>query len=745
MAWLRLCRRPRTLASGVATLTVCLLIPSVLRAQQPGVAALILDLQSGTTLSVEQPETARRPVLPGSFMKIATMAAALESGVITGGSRALCTKTIVVDGHRLTCTHPDLHRPLTPADALTYSCNTYVASVASRIPRAAFDAALAALGLPRSPGVDLRTAAFGLEGARVQPTRLIEAIARIARGDAVTGLKPSTLAVLREGLRGAASRGTAAALGSAGIDALAKTGTVDAGGVSQGLVVGVTPSTHPTRGFALVVSGGAGIDAAGLMAARLSPARAQADARITRPVPTPRSVRVGTADSSGRWRVREMPLDEYVAGVIAGEQAAGSAPAALDALGIAARTYALANDGRHAADGFDLCDLTHCQVVRTPGAQARASAIRTTGRYLADGDRPATIFYTAACGGHSERPSLVWRGAVDPEYLPSRADPACDGQPTWRSEVPARDLLRALRSGGFKGEALRDLRITARTSSGRARWLHLDGLAPSEVSGDDLRTLVGRTLGWQILRSTLFDIARTGGGFAFTGRGAGHGVGLCVIGAAALARRGDDAAQILSRYYPGLRVRALDEVAAPPTGGTTHLRLQVPRDEDADRAGLDRLAHRLLGEVRTALGAPADVNLLLRFHPTVESYERASGARWFTTATTSGTTVDLLPLQVLRQRGLLESTLRHEFAHVLTRDTLGAAPRWMHEGLAEWAAIGSRAAPAARAAAACPSDAAFTRAGSGEALRRVYEQALACYERERAAGRGWRARPAAPD
>ena len=109
----------------------------------------------------------------------------------------------------------------------------------------------------------------------------------------------------------------------------------------------------------------------------------------------------------------------------------------------------------------------------------------------------------------------------------------------WSSELAARDLLRALHSGGFTGESIRGIRVIERNGSGRVAWLRVEGLVPAEVSGENLRTLVGRALGWQHVRSTLFDVTRTAAGFRFNGRGAGHGVGLCVRGAAQRAARSE--------------------------------------------------------------------------------------------------------------------------------------------------------------------------------------------------------------
>lgn len=134
--------------------------------------------------------------------------------------------------------------------------------------------------------------------------------------------------------------------------------------------------------------------------------------------------------------------------------------------------------------------------------------------------------------------------------------------------------------------------------------------------------------------------------------------------------------------------------------------------------------------------------LTLRFHPTVESYQRQTGSPWFTAATTTRDTIDLLPLRVLRARGLLESTLRHEFVHALTFDALRRAPRWVSEGLGEWIVGALRLPSVAQGkqgggAEACPSDAAFRAAASAEALRALYSRAAACVERELRQGTPW--------
>jgi len=226
--------------------------------------------------------------------------------------------------------------------------------------------------------------------------------------------------------------------------------------------------------------------------------------------PEPRTLRVGTLKPEGGYAVSDIPMETYVARVLAGEAVRESQPAALEALAITIRTFALANRGRHRADGFDLCDQTHCQVLRAAVAATERAAMVTAGRLLLHDGAPASVYYSASCGGRTQLPSDVWPGADDPSYLPSKDDDACQGAPAWTAELHETDLQRALRASGFRGE-LRDLRIASANASGRVAKLQLDGLTPAQISGQDFRVVIGRTLGWQHVKSTAFELRKKDG------------------------------------------------------------------------------------------------------------------------------------------------------------------------------------------------------------------------------------------
>ena len=64
----------------------------------------------------------------------------------------------------------------------------------------------------------------------------------------------------------------------------------------------------------------------------------------------------------GGEKIGDVPLEIYVARVLAGEGEPNAPEATQQALAVAIRTYAVFNTGPHTHEGFDLCDSTHCPV-----------------------------------------------------------------------------------------------------------------------------------------------------------------------------------------------------------------------------------------------------------------------------------------------------------------------------------------------------------------------------------------------
>ena len=461
---------------------------------------------------------------------------------------------------------------------------------------------------------------------------------------------------------------------------------------------------------------------------------------------SPLSVRIGMARGEGRYAVTTIPLEAYVARVLTAEALPDSPPAALEALAIAVRTYTLANLGHHAADGFDLCDETHCQVMRTATPPNERAAAATAGQVLLNRGRPASIYYSASCGGRTELPSEVWAGAENPPFLPSRPDDGCLGAPVWTAQLADRDLLRALRAAGFRGDRLRALRIVSRNTSGRVARLRLDGLEPSEVAGPDFRAIVGRALGWQHIKSTAFELKPEADGYRFNGHGSGHGVGMCVIGSARLAGNGESAVQILRRYYPGLTIAPRTAIvsaadgstlgassvapspSAPPAARTTaaaagrEVTIVLSDGDERDRPSITSLVIRARDELARTLDVDAP-RVAVRFHSSPTSFEQATARRHFVLAAVVNGDIHLVPPATLRERGVLEQMIRRALVHVMADAALGERPLWVREGAAVYFAGGSSTraerasrSPVVKPRLSCPTDADLARPSSADAL-----------------------------
>ena len=126
-------------------------------------------------------------------------------------------------------------------------------------------------------------------------------------------------------------------------------------------------------------------------------------------------------NSQGRLTVMNtLDLETYLRGVVPKEMGAWEFPSleALKAQAVAARTYAVANRGKRAADGFDMGDTVADQVYGgRDGEQALTDrAIQETeGQFATYGGKPILALFMANCGGHTTDVSQVFGG--DAPYL----------------------------------------------------------------------------------------------------------------------------------------------------------------------------------------------------------------------------------------------------------------------------------------------------------------------------------------
>jgi stage II sporulation protein D len=383
-----------------------------------------------------------------------------------------------------------------------------------------------------------------------------------------------------------------------------------------------------------------------------------------------------------------MPLEEYVAAVLMAESGDFRNAESQKAMAVVARTYAMRFMGQHAHDGFDFCDTTHCQVFgwKGPNAAIRAAANVTRGEVLRFDGKLAQTFYHQNCGGMTAAAHEAWP-AVREAYLTSHADAYCAarGVLKWESAIRVVDLERALRAEGLTMPAgWRAIEIVSRSESGRAQRLKLSGGAGGNapISASTFRFAVDRELGWNKIRSDLYDVRNAGEQIIFSGRGSGHGVGMCQAGAEEMAREGKNYREILSFYYPGTELGAagLAESAKWQRRSSERVKL-LSTQPDVDAAILP-IAERILKDDEDTIGWKAVAGVRLQVYATLESYRDTTGQPGWVAASTRGKTIRLQPLAELKKRSIVESTLRHEIFHLLVEAKAKAAtPLWFREGI----------------------------------------------------------------
>jgi hypothetical protein len=167
--------------------------------------------------------------------------------------------------------------------------------------------------------------------------------------------------------------------------------------------------------------------------------------------------------------------------------------------------------------------------------------------------------------------------------------------------------------------------------------------------------------------------------------------------------------------------------------------VSLPEGEEGERSTLLALAARSRDELSMLLSVSKPSQLTVRIHVTTDEYAQATGRPWFTPGTVLNNEIHLPPLAALRDRGVLERTVRRQVVHVLADGILAQRPAWVREGAALYFADSpAGASTAAAPRAACPSDADLLKPISPGALSAAFAAARACFERQVSTGRTWR-------
>lgn len=267
----------------------------------------------------------------------------------------------------------------------------------------------------------------------------------------------------------------------------------------------------------------------------------------------------------GLMLVNEIDLENYLAGSVGGELNLARDPReALKAQIIAARTYALYEQKiqrvRKQGWPFDLFDDERSQMylgMEREKELARELVEETRGLVVTFDNRIVYTFYSSTCGGYTEPAWQVLENGLRTPPLEGVKCDWCAGSKfyEWTGEFDKREMAQKLT--GRPGRVVA-LRVCEKAKHGRALKVayRLEGEAQERVVHANIE--FRRKLGTHVLRSTFFiEIEDLGEKFRITGRGWGHGAGMCQVGACAMAAHGRTAFEILQYYYPGAQVRRI--------------------------------------------------------------------------------------------------------------------------------------------------------------------------------------------
>ena len=242
-------------------------------------------------------------------------------------------------------------------------------------------------------------------------------------------------------------------------------------------------------------------------------------------------------------------VDKYIGGVVEAESGRKSHPEFYKVQTILARTYALSITGRHIAEGHDLCDNVHCQVFygKTLERDILFSVTNTNNIVVVDKDfNLINAVFHSNSGGQTVNSEDLWGSQTT--YLRSVLDTFSLNMPNyqWTRKMPFEDWLEYL---NIKHKIITSdslIKIAASNFKQQKRLTNMD-ICGKKIPLKTIRSDLN-------LKSTYFDLALVNDTIIFSGKGYGHGIGMCQEGAMKMAKLGYDYETIIKFYYKGIQL-----------------------------------------------------------------------------------------------------------------------------------------------------------------------------------------------
>ena len=256
----------------------------------------------------------------------------------------------------------------------------------------------------------------------------------------------------------------------------------------------------------------------------------------------------------------KLPIEDYIGGVLKGEISTSWPLESINAQAIASRTYAHWMIQNKKSKIYDIKSSVSHQVFKgnvDVHPHFKKALIKTKGIILTHRNEPIQTFFTAACGGETEKPKYVWSSTDQLTYFQNIRCPYCTTHPKyqWRAKMSLSTIEQKLnRRQKLKKNhgRIKSVRVSRRSPSGRALVIEITtSQGRVNLSGNAFRLAIGGT----IVQSLRFKLNQRKNHLYFTGRGYGHGVGLCQWGAKTMAERGYSYQRILKFYYKQSRLK----------------------------------------------------------------------------------------------------------------------------------------------------------------------------------------------
>lgn len=264
--------------------------------------------------------------------------------------------------------------------------------------------------------------------------------------------------------------------------------------------------------------------------------------------------------------INEIPVDDYLKGVLPWEANPKWKPEALEAQAIISRTYALFNAILRKDEPYDVVSDVKSQVYEGKRLEHPATdkAIeQTRGQILVTGEKIFPAYFHSTCGGATTRADLAW----DVEQNPSLMGVQCgfceqSKHYRWKETFTTADIESRLKRKGVKIGKIKNITRDDIDASGRARsFVFDDGKQKVKIHSNDFRLWMDP---FRFKSTFITSIDKNGKNFLFSGKGWGHGVGLCQYGMKRLAELGYSTKEILQYYYPKSEIKAIVPIEPAP-------------------------------------------------------------------------------------------------------------------------------------------------------------------------------------